>query len=329
MKRGFLLALFALGFVVAGACAGVATAGSTPRSGAKVSALQHSVRLATGVRIAGINLSGLDEAHAAAAVRSAFAKPLPITIDGTTVSLKPISVATPYVSAAVARALAATPGTHIQLVVSVHGAAVRAYVAKLGRRFDRKGAAEELSLRLGSPVITPARAGSRLAINVAVAGIERALAANTRRALHFGAKRTAADAGTKISDPVIVINRSLNRLSLFNGSKLTHRFPVATGQAIYPTPAGRFQIVVKWVNPTWYPPTQDAWAKGLKPVPPGPDNPLGTRWMGLSAPGIGIHGTDEPGSIGYSESHGCIRMQIADAEWLFNHVNIGTTVFIV
>jgi L,D-transpeptidase ErfK/SrfK len=86
---------------------------------------------------------------------------------------------------------------------------------------------------------------------------------------------------------------------------------------------------VKWVNPTWYPPTQDAWARGLKPVPPGPNNPLGTRWMGLSAPGVGIHGTDEPASIGYSASHGCIRMQVPDAEWLFAHVEIGTTVFIV
>ena len=62
---------------------------------------------------------------------------------------------------------------------------------------------------------------------------------------------------------------------------------------------------------------------------PGPDNPLGTRWMGLSAPGVGIHGTPSDGSIGYSVSHGCIRMHIPQAEWLFNHVAIGTTVFIV
>ena len=74
---------------------------------------------------------------------------------------------------------------------------------------------------------------------------------------------------------------------------------------------------------------QDDWAKGLKPVPPGPSNPLGTRWMGLNAPGVGIHGTDEPTSIGYSASHGCIRMQVPDAEWLFDHVDVGTTVYIV
>jgi L,D-transpeptidase ErfK/SrfK len=87
--------------------------------------------------------------------------------------------------------------------------------------------------------------------------------------------------------------------------------------------------VVKWVNPWWYPPTNDSWAAGLQPVPPGPNNPLGTRWMGLSAPGVGIHGTDEPSSIGWNASHGCIRMQVADSEWLFERVKIGTNVFIV
>src|SRR5438105_4686006 len=82
-------------------------------------------------------------------------------------------------------------------------------------------------------------------------------------------------------------------------------------------------------NPWWRPPTQDAWARGLKPVPPGPGNTLGTRWMGLSAAGVGIHGTPDDASVGYSASHGCIRMHIPDAEWLFEHVHVGTPVVIV
>src|SRR5207344_2549 len=94
-------------------------------------------------------------------------------------------------------------------------------------------------------------------------------------------------------------------------------FTVATGQAIYPTPLGKFDIVVKWKDPWWYPPDAE-WAKGAQPIPPGPGNPLGTRWMGLSAPGVGIHGTPDPASLGYSASHGCIRMFIPSAEWLFN-----------
>jgi lipoprotein-anchoring transpeptidase ErfK/SrfK len=110
--------------------------------------------------------------------------------------------------------------------------------------------------------------------------------------------------------------------------KTVRAFRVATGQAVYPTPLGKFSIVVKWRNPWWYPPASP-WAAGEKPVPPGPGNPLGTRWMGLSAPGVGIHGTPEDGSIGYSLSHGCIRMHIPQAEWLFDHVNVGTPVYIV
>jgi lipoprotein-anchoring transpeptidase ErfK/SrfK len=156
-----------------------------------------------------------------------------------------------------------------------------------------------------------------------------ALRANTRLAVRARTKSIPATVSVGSFAETIVINRSTNRLSLYDTGKLRRTFAVATGQAIYPTPAGVWHIVVKWKNPTWYPPVQDAWARGLKPVPPGPNNPLGTRWMGLDAPGVGIHGTDEPASIGYSASHGCIRMQVPDAEWLFDHVEVGTTVYIL
>src|SRR5204863_8990401 len=96
----------------------------------------------------------------------------------------------------------------------------------------------------------------------------------------------------------------------------------------HPTLVGACVVAVMWRNPWWYPPATP-WALGAKPIPPGPGNPLGTRWMGLTAPGVGIHGTPDPASIGYSASHGCIRMRIPEAEWLFRHVRIGTTVFIV
>jgi lipoprotein-anchoring transpeptidase ErfK/SrfK len=82
-------------------------------------------------------------------------------------------------------------------------------------------------------------------------------------------------------------------------------------------------------DPWWIPPPNSAWAAGEKPIPPGPGNPLGTRWMGLSAPAVGIHGTPDAASIGYSASHGCIRMRVPDAEWLFEHVRVGTPVAIV
>jgi lipoprotein-anchoring transpeptidase ErfK/SrfK len=115
---------------------------------------------------------------------------------------------------------------------------------------------------------------------------------------------------------------------VYNGERPWRTFPVATGQAIYPTPLGNWHIVDMQRNPWWRPP-DSPWARGLQPIPPGPGNPLGTRWMGLDAAGVGMHGTPDAASIGYSASHGCIRMQIPDAEWLFSQVHIGTPVFIV
>jgi lipoprotein-anchoring transpeptidase ErfK/SrfK len=127
--------------------------------------------------------------------------------------------------------------------------------------------------------------------------------------------------------PVIWIDRGSNSLRLYDGVRLVQRFGVATGQSQYPTPSGMFEIVSMQRDPWWIPP-DSPWAQDAKPIPPGPGNPLGTRWMGLSAAGVGIHGTPDAASIGYSASHGCIRMRIPDAEWLFTHVTVGTPVYI-
>jgi lipoprotein-anchoring transpeptidase ErfK/SrfK len=80
-------------------------------------------------------------------------------------------------------------------------------------------------------------------------------------------------------------------------------------------------------NPWWYPPDSD-WAKDAEPVPPGPSNPLGTRWMGLDREDVGIHGTPDSGSLGGFASHGCIRMYIPSAEKLYSLVDVGTPVII-
>ncbi len=110
--------------------------------------------------------------------------------------------------------------------------------------------------------------------------------------------------------------------------QLITSYRVAVGMQAHPTPIGKFRIITKAKNPTWNPP-DSAWAAGMGPVPPGPGNPLGTRWMGLNSPGIGIHGTPAPSSIGTAASHGCIRMKIPEAEDLFDRVFVGTPVEIV
>jgi lipoprotein-anchoring transpeptidase ErfK/SrfK len=221
------------------------------------------------------------------------------------------------------------PGTRVPLVIAVRGAAVRDVVNRVAQQVQHRAATGPLALRLrdGKPYVAPNAYGRALDTANVLQHVVHALATNQRTSLRFATKTVQPRALASVSAAVIVIDRGRNLLSLYHGTSLFRQFHVATGQAAYPTPAGRFDIVVKWENPWWYPPP-DPWAAGEKPTPPGPGNPLGTRWMGLSAPGVGIHGTPEPQSIGYSESHGCIRMLIPQAEWLFDHVNVGTTVFI-
>ena len=281
------------------------------------------------MRVAGVRIGTLTPADAIAAVQSAFARPLPVVIDKRTLVLDPTKVATAYPTTAVAKARIAAPGTNVPLVVSVHGPQLRAWINTVQKRFDRTSTDATLTFRNAKPVIRREKVGRDLDARLVMARVLKALRANTRLPVRIHTRAVAPEVGSKSFADVIVINREINRLYLYDGTKLFRTFSVATGQSIYPTPRGRWHIVVKWKNPWWYPPVQDDWARGLKPVPPGPSNPLGTRWMGLNAPGVGIHGTDEPGSIGYSASHGCIRMQVPDAEWLFNHVDVGTTVYIV
>jgi lipoprotein-anchoring transpeptidase ErfK/SrfK len=282
-----------------------------------------------GVTIAGVEVGGLTPEAATAAVEAAFAEPLVVTHRKIRWLVGPDRLgARAYVDGAVARALAAPPGSSVELVVAVRGAAVRDWLADIGWRVDRKVKNSTLRLVKLRPRISDARAGTKLLRGPSRAAIIRELKQGERGPVALLTETIKPTVTRSSFGPVVVIRRESKRLHLYRGEKAWRTFGVATGQAAYPTPIGRFQIVTKQRNPWWYPPASD-WAEGLEPVPPGPGNPLGTRWMGLSAPLVGIHGTPDAASIGYSASHGCIRMLVSQAEWLFDRVRIGTTVFIV
>ena len=125
----------------------------------------------------------------------------------------------------------------------------------------------------------------------------------------------------------IVVDIGDLKLYLYRDGKLVKSYSVATGSSTYPTPTGSYVVTSKIMNPTWYPPNSD-WAKDAEPIPPGIANPLGTRWIGTSAPGVGIHGTPDDSSIGTYASHGCIRMHIWEVEDLYERVVIGMPVII-
>lgn len=138
--------------------------------------------------------------------------------------------------------------------------------------------------------------------------------------------RVEGDAVTALGGRVVVDLSDLT-LRLYVAGDIIRTYRVAAGQAAYPTPTGTYAVIRMIENPTWYPPDSD-WAKDSEPIPPGIENPLGTRWIGTSAPGVGIHGTPDDASIGSHASHGCIRMHIPDVEDLYDRVAIGMTVVI-
>lgn len=131
-----------------------------------------------------------------------------------------------------------------------------------------------------------------------------------------------------ILGPRILINLKEFSLVLERPGQPDRRWTIASGTSEHPTPTGRFVVYEKVVDPTWLPPDSE-WAKDAKPVEPGPDNPLGTRWIGLDWGGIGIHGTNAPWTVGSAASHGCMRMETYQVEELFELVEVGTPVIIL
>jgi lipoprotein-anchoring transpeptidase ErfK/SrfK len=148
--------------------------------------------------------------------------------------------------------------------------------------------------------------------------VARAAAVILMAAAEAFAEEQMSQAGAPAAVRRIVVSIPDRKLALLENGRVVKTYSTAVGATATPTPAGEFQIVNKLVNPTWYHPG--------KVVPPGKSNPLGARWIGLSQPGFGIHGTNAPKSIGQAASHGCIRMAAADIKELFDLVRVGDAV---
>jgi lipoprotein-anchoring transpeptidase ErfK/SrfK len=115
-----------------------------------------------------------------------------------------------------------------------------------------------------------------------------------------------------------VVSVPHRKLALIEDGKVKRVFPVAVGAEKTPSPTGSFAVKTLVVKPTYYHPR--------KVIPAGADNPLGTRWIGLSTKGYGIHGTNVESSVGKAASHGCIRMHREDLEELFASMQVGDQV---
>ena len=313
---------------------GVEAAARAQEAGGQPEDTGRRTTIAGGVTVSGLLVSGMSAAEAERALIRLASRPLTVGFRDTSWRYAPYTLgAEPQIETVVQAALRAPEDTALTLGVEIDERKLARWVRSFARSFDRRHRNAVIVLRKNRPEVKRARLGyglsqwpTRLAVRSALENHERAVVQLPVYAVP--PRRTNAEVG-----PAIVIKRASNRLVFYRpggpkGMHVARKFGVATGQASYPTPLGSYEIVTKQRNPWWRPPDSD-WAEGAEPIPPGPGNPLGTRWMGLSAPAVGIHGTPDAASIGYSASHGCIRMLVPQAEWLFERVKEGTPVYIL
>ena len=222
----------------------------------------------------------------------------------------------------------------VALRVTYDEAAVTRMVLRIERRTERKPRDAEVNFSAARLEKVESRHGVRIDAKNLEAKLERALTQPERsgRVVHARVRKVAPEVTTAAlaeKYPIVVtVDRGAYRLRLFERLKLVEEYPIAVGEAGRETPAGLYNVQNKAVNPSWNVPNSD-WAGELagRVIPPGPDNPIKARWLGIYD-GAGIHGTAERGSIGTNASKGCIRMLIEDVVELYDQVPVGAPVYI-
>lgn len=307
--------------------------------------------LPEGVRIAGVDVGGLDRRGAADALRAAAGAATSHTVTVTAAGARFIApVATVGVVAdveaaldaayrevarlgAVERLSARVRGTPVDVEVDLplgwDDVAGSAFVDRVASSIATTPRSAKLAIVEGRLVVRPSRDGVALRVGEAAVVLRDAVARGAT-SVDLPVDRTAPRVASDQLGLTIVVDVSANTLMLFDGTDVARTYRVATGAPGYPTPLGSFEVVDKVEDPSWTNPDPEGWGRDYPAyIPPGPGNPLGTRALYLDAPGIRIHGTWSDSSIGTFASHGCIRMRIPESEELYPLVPVGTPVLIV
>jgi lipoprotein-anchoring transpeptidase ErfK/SrfK len=293
-----------------------------------------------GISAAGVDLSGLTVEQAAALLDQAYAPRLqgdmilgaagvPWKLTMAEAQLKLDSVRTAK------RALYAKAGvTTVPPAITHSRVAVRGFVERVAARVRKNPKDAAIKITVRHIFREKSHNGRALPIDVTRQAIDAQLddpAAPRKvhaRLTKVKPKVTFANL-SRVYNTVLTIDRDNFRLRLFKGLKFRKSYGIAVGMAGLDTPAGRYAIQNKQVNPAWHVPNS-AWAGSLagQVIPGGaPNNPLRARWLGI-ANGVGIHGTAEDWSIGTRASHGCIRMHVSDVIDLYSRVPVGAAVLI-
>ena len=312
----------------------------------------HADRLLAGTTIGGLDVSGMTRAEALAAVRelvhAELDRDIVVVVRGERFTTTPRALGRrSWVSRAVDRAMDAAERVgwverawrrfrNDPLDLSIElpfggDRKVEGFVRRTAREVsvDGRNASIEMGDN-GGLVFQHSKAGSALNVGRAERLLSDALedgSSIVRLSVHAVKPKVTEE--TML--PTIVVHVDTNRLDLYQGFQVTHSWDVATAKPGWTTPVGEWSLYQKRENPTWYNPALDTWGADLPAVVPGgPGNPMGTRALYITAPGlIRIHGTTSPESIGRYASHGCIRMHNEQVEELYDLVPVGTKVIIM
>ena len=201
-------------------------------------------------------------------------------------------------------------------------------VATAAEQLERPVRDASVEVEDGKLELIPHQVGQEVDAEAAPTAIVDALYDGERR-VRLPVHLTQPELRTEAFKQVILVRTVDNTLDLYEDGEIERQYRVATGTGGHPTPKGQFTIVAKKKYPGWTNPNQP-WSAGMPAyIPPGPNNPLGTRALYLDVSGIRVHGTPQAWSIGSNASHGCIRMHMREAEELYELVDVGTPILIV
>ena len=319
--------------------------------------LQASDRLASGTRVAGVDVGGLTREQALDRVRrevgDRLSRPAQVQVGDRSFTLSAEQAGVRAdLRTAVERAydagrdgnLAArgwrelTGGRLVHdedAAIAADRRAVRRFVSDIHRRLARKAVDASLSMTVGSVSVTPERNGIELAGRKQLEDrLMRTMSSPTAdRTLHARLvdipARVTADRIFDATPVAVTVSRGEHTVRVFRRGEVVRSYTVAIGDPKYPTPTGQFSVQTMQKNPTWNVPQSD-WAGKLagQTIPGGdPRNPLVARWIGFSG-SVGFHGTKSISSLGTAASHGCIRMSPSDVIDLYERVAMGTPVLV-
>jgi lipoprotein-anchoring transpeptidase ErfK/SrfK len=314
----------------------------------------NSHKIASGVRVADVDVGGLSTDQARTKLHKRIAepleKPVTVTFEGTKYTLSPERLALRAdVNGMVDSALAASRSAGLPTRVwryATGGSVDREIAPQIGYSSDAlDGFLSEVADQINRPArdatvspgpaslnAVPGEDGVTIRADELRSRLRAAIDSPTHRTVSAPVERVkpkvTTDQLAQTYPTFITIDRAAFQLRFWRNLKPVKTYTIAVGQAGLETPAGQYTIDDKQVNPSWHVP-DSAWAGDLagRVIPPGPADPIKARWMGFYA-GAGIHGTDEISSLGTAASHGCVRMSIPDVEELYDQVPLGAPIYI-